>query len=421
MEKKCIKCDVVKSASEFNKTKNNRDGLHSICGDCLKEKAKTFIEANKYYLKQLRQINKERLKQYYEAKIEAKIEAKREASIKRKEEARKKIEAKKKEEIIAIKKCNKCNVIKNCIEFGIDKSKKDGLNLICKSCKNKYYRLKRASTLTAIQVAKKRSKKLELSKLSKKICCKCNVVKNFSEFNKRKSSKDGMNFRCKACIREYIKFSKLTEREKKVIRDLENIKKKREKKKEWGRNYRKKNKEKIKETIRKWREKNKERIKEQVKQYQEANKEKILKYKKKYKEGNKEKTNKHAKSRREIDSLYRLKLNTRKASKKYLIDGKSKRTREILGMEFKAFQNYLGKEYTEDMHLDHIIPLNWAINDDEVYTLNHYSNFQIINAEENLSKSDRYCKSENLKKVLDNHNDLTKLNKVIERNSDKIK
>ena len=59
MEKKCIKCDVVKSASEFNKTKNNRDGLHSICGDCLKEKAKTFIEANKYYLKQLRQINKE--------------------------------------------------------------------------------------------------------------------------------------------------------------------------------------------------------------------------------------------------------------------------------------------------------------------------------------------------------------------------
>jgi hypothetical protein len=294
MEKKCIKCDVVKSASEFNKTKNNRDGLHSICGDCLKEKAKTFIEANKYYLKQLRQINRERLKQYYEAKKEIK----REALIKREEEARKKRED---------------------------------------------------------------------------------------------------------------------------INNPKNIQKKIEKKKEWGRNYREKNKEKIKETIRKWREKNKERIKEQVKQYQETNKEKILKYKKKYKEGNKEKTNKHVKSRRKIDSLYRLKLNTRKASKKYLIDGKSKRTREILGIEFKAFQNYLGKEYTEDMHLDHIIPLNWAINDDEVYTLNHYSNFQIISAEENLSKSDRYCKSENLKKVLDNHNELTKLNKIIERNSDKIK
>lgn len=305
------------------------------------------------------------------------------------------------------KKCNKCNIIKNFSEFGKRKFTKDGLCFMCKSCRNEYYRLKRASTLTAIQVAKKRSKKLELSKLSKKICCKCNVVKNFSEFSKRKSTKDGMNFRCKACIREYVKFSKLTEREKKAIRDLENIKKKRE--------------EKRKEKTRKWREKNKERIKEQVKQYQEANKEKIFKYKKKYKEDNREKTNKHAKSRREIDNLYRLKLNTRKASKKYLIDGKSKRTREILGMEFKDFQNYLGKEYTEDMHLDHIIPLNWAINDDEVYTLNHYSNFQIINAEENLSKSDRYCKSENLKKVLDNHNDLTKLNKIIERNSDKIK
>ena len=72
------------------------------------------------------------------------------------------------------------------------------------------------------------------------------------------------------------------------------------------------------------------------------------------------------------------------------------------------------------MHLDHIIPLSWAINDEEVYTLNHYSNFQIITAEENLDKKDYYCKSENLKKVLDNHNDLTKLKKIIERNSDKI-
>ena len=89
-------------------------------------------------------------------------------------------------------------------------------------------------------------------------------------------------------------------------------------------------------------------------------------------------------------------------------------------MDFKEFQTYLKEEYTEDMQLDHIIPISWAINEVEVYTLNHYSNFQIITAKENRTKSDRYCKSENLKKVLDNHNDLTKLNKIIERNSDKI-
>jgi len=105
----------------------------------------------------------------------------------------------------------------------------------------------------------------------------------------------------------------------------------------------------------------------------------------------------------------------------YLKDGKSKRTREITGIDYKEFQDYLEVEYTEGMHLDHIIPLRWAINDDEDYALNHYANFQIISAEENLIKSDSYCKSENLKKVLDNHNDLTMLNKIIERNSDKIK
>ena len=103
-----------------------------------------------------------------------------------------------------------------------------------------------------------------------------------------------------------------------------------------------------------------------------------------------------------------------------MIGAKSKRTEDVLGIDFKEFHSYLGKEYKEDMHLDHIIPQSWAINDEEVYILNHYSNFQIITAEENLAKRDLYCKSENLKKVLDNHNELTKLNKIIERNSDKI-
>ena len=119
--------------------------------------------------------------------------------------------------------------------------------------------------------------------------------------------------------------------------------------------------------------------------------------------------------------MYRLKINIRRVVRKYLKGGKSKRTKEIIGINFKEFQAYLRVEYKENMHLDHIIPQNWAINEDEIYTLNHYSNFQIITAEENLSKSDRYCKSENLNKVTDNHNNLTKLNEIIKRNKDKIK
>lgn len=114
-------------------------------------------------------------------------------------------------------------------------------------------------------------------------------------------------------------------------------------------------------------------------------------------------------------------MSTRANIYRYLKDGKNKRTREVVGIDFKEFQDYLEVEYTKGMHLDHIIPLSWANNDEEVYILNHYSNFQIITAEENMAKSDSYCKSENLKKVLDNHNNITKLNQIIERNSDKIK
>ena len=175
-----------------------------------------------------------------------------------------------------------------------------------------------------------------------------------------------------------------------------------------------------KEYLKKWREKNKEKVKRQVKEYQESNKEEIKNYKKKFKEDNKEKANIHAKLRYKTDALFRLKMSARGSVIRYLKNGKSKRTREIIGLDFKEFQDYLKVEYTEGMHLDHIIPLSWAIIDEEVYTLNHYSNFQILTAEENLAKQDLYCKSENLKKVLDNHNNLTKVNKIIERNSDKI-
>ena len=220
-----------------------------------------------------------------------------------------------------------------------------------------------------------------------KKCNKCNVVKDISEFYKAKTNKDGLNKACKVCIKQYHQFNK------------EKIKK-----------YREVNKEKRAEYDKKYNKTNKEKRKEYHIEKYKVNKERLDNYASNYR-----------KSRRKTDSLYNLTLNTRRAIARYLNGAKSKRTKEIIGIDYKEFQDYLEAEYTENMHLDHIIPQSWAINEDEVYILNHYSNFQIITAEENLTKSDSYCKSENLKKVLDNHNDLTKLNKIIERNSDKIK
>ena len=41
-------------------------------------------------------------------------------------------------------------------------------------------------------------------------------------------------------------------------------------------------------------------------------------------------------------------------------------------------------------HLDHIIPISWAKDEDEVIKLNHYKNLQPLWAEDNLLKNNKF-------------------------------
>jgi hypothetical protein len=295
------------------------------------------------------------------------------------------------------KKCKKCNVVKDVSEFYNDNSRKDGLTYLCKSCKKERWKNNKEN----IKVKQKQYYEANKEKVKEK-------RKQYYEANKEKT---------KEKRKQYNEANKESINERQSQYNKAN----KEKIQVYRKQYIGANKEKIKEGGKKWREENKEWVKD----YREVNKEYLSKKRKQYYKANKKKLNNYnisyAKSRRKVDSLFKLKDQYRKASHRYLKDGKSKTTREIIGIDYKEFQDYLEVEYTKGMHLDHIIPLSWANIDEEVYILNHYSNFQILTAEENLAKSDSYCKSENLKKVLDNHNDLIKLNKIIERNSDKIK
>ena len=105
-----------------------------------------------------------------------------------------------------------------------------------------------------------------------KRCVKCGIEKAASEFNKNKSSKDGLYWYCKGCRKLHY-------------------------------------------------EANKEQIREQRKLYYEANKEQILEYKKLYREANKEQIKLYNEANKECkrayDKLYHAK-DSRRRDERYI-------------------------------------------------------------------------------------------------------
>jgi len=106
--------------------------------------------------------------------------------------------------------------------------------------------------------------------------------------------------------------------------------------------------------------------------------------------------------------LFRLKDNV-----KVLIYGaflkkgykKNTKTAKILGCSFKELEQHIENQFTKDMtwedignwHIDHIIPVASAINEEEVFKLNHYSNLQPMWGKENIQKSDNYNEADKKK------------------------
>jgi hypothetical protein len=176
-------------------------------------------------------------------------------------------------------------------------------------------------------------------------------------------------------------------------------------------NYHQENKEIIKEKSSKYYEERREMIKEKVKkrydddkekklkyqkQYSEENKESIRNYKKKHYEKNKESIREYKRDyqnkRRKEDPIFMLKYSLNRSIRNSLkVKGlsKSKKIKDILGCDIHFFKKYLENKFTEEMNwnnygkvwdLDHIIPLSTAKEEQEVYELNHYTNFQPLDS-----------------------------------------
>ena len=93
---------------------------------------------------------------------------------------------------ILSKVCKICNQYKPLTEYGKDKTKSDGLQYMCKSCRcitNKYYRNK--------------NKQNNANKIYNdndiKTCSQCNQSKPLTEYQKNRLNSDGLRYNCKSC------------------------------------------------------------------------------------------------------------------------------------------------------------------------------------------------------------------------------
>jgi hypothetical protein len=188
-----------------------------------------------------------------------------------------------------------------------------------------------------------------------KKCSKCKEEKKLTEFSKDKRKKDGLRYNCKSCLKE----------------------------------YRQANKEKRKEYDKEYYQANKKRLNKRNKEYNKANKEKINQYKKEYK-----------KNRIKTDPLFKMICNLRgRTWEAFKRKGYSKntKTQEMLGVDWEVAKQHIERQFTKGMnwdnygewHIDHIIPLASAKNEQEICNLCHYTNLQPLWAEDNLRKSDK--------------------------------
>ena len=179
--------------------------------------------------------------------------------------------------------------------------------------------------------------------------------------------------------------------------------------KEYKKKYREENKEIIAHNNKIYREDNKDSLKEKSKKYREENKKVLTERKKNYYEKNKEKENfrknEWHKKRLKEDSLYKLKCSIRQLISQSIRNSgyrkhqlRLKKSEIILGCNSELFKKYIEDKFLEGMnwdnhgewHLDHIKPVSWANDVEEILSLNHYTNFQPKWAFDNLSKGNRY-------------------------------
>ena len=231
-----------------------------------------------------------------------------------------------------------------------------------------------------------------------KTCTICNIEKHYEEFNKLTRSPDGYYPQCKSCKRikdnEYYNKNKEKVKIKAIEYYNENkdqVLSKRHEKKEIINQY---NKE--------YKQDNKEYIKEYNKEYRIKNKESIKERKKLYRKENRYEINEYERTKLKNDPLFRLSKKLRNRLYDFIKQSDKgfdpRKTEEYLGCTLEDLKLHLESKFKEDMnwnnhgkvwHIDHIIPLSLAKNEEQLYELSRWSNLQPLYVEENLKKNNK--------------------------------
>ena len=337
--KLCKACLEEKELCEFGRDSYFEDGYRSKCKMCQKNKVPILKENNvKYKICSI--CNKENNASFFVKDcVESGVKIIKCKSCKN-------IENKKLTQINKV--CTLCDTTKDQIYFSKDKHSSDGYSSACLDCRQNKVRIVEE----------------DISK-GFKTCTKCNILKPLDCYGKDKYGKYGLSARCKNCINEY--------------NNTPNQKLKRKK-------YRDVTKDFMKVYLKEYNLINNNKLTERKKQYYRENKKNINDFKREW-----------SKNKAKVNPLFKLTLNIRAN----ILDGikrsgnnKYKNTHAILGCTFEEFKKHIESQFESWMNwgnygnacetlqpncswdLDHIIPISYAKTEEEVYLLNHWSNFQ---------------------------------------------
>jgi hypothetical protein len=249
-----------------------------------------------------------------------------------------------------------------------------------------------------------------------KKCGKCQQILSIECFSKNKSKYDGLQSRCKECVRvhqlKHWKQEQQRTKEWRLDNHQELLKNKkiyyqenRGKISEHQKDYRRKHQEIIKNRKKGYYLEHKDEVSKKSKVYREGNKEKLYLRDKRWREENREYRNEYRKNKYHRDVIYRLQKTLRTRLNQAIRGGyKSGSAIRDLGCPISELKQWLEQQFypnprTGEMmtwenhglhgwHIDHIVPLyTFDLTDRKQFLkANHWFNLQPLWAEENYAK-----------------------------------